>query len=59
MLWTLVRGQTSRRVPLDATAVSDLRTGLAGLTALGIFFAVLLLIYFAWAFYQLLIIGAT
>jgi hypothetical protein len=59
MLRTLVRGQTSRRVPLDAAAVSDLRTGLAGLIALGILFAVLVLIYFAWVFYQLLIIGAT
>jgi hypothetical protein len=59
MLWTLVRGQTSRRVPLDATAVSDLRIGMVGFIALGIFVAVPVLIYFAWALYQLLVVGAT
>jgi hypothetical protein len=59
MQWTLVRVEASRRVPLDATAVSDLRTGMVGLISLGIFVAVLVLIYFAWAFYQLLVVGAT
>ena len=52
-------GETSRRVSLDATAVSDLRTGAVGLIALGIFIAALVLIYFAWDFYQLLVVGAT
>jgi hypothetical protein len=37
----------------------DLRTGMAGLIVLGIVVAVLVLIYFAWAFYQLLVVGAT
>ena len=37
----------------------DLLTGMVGLIALGIFVAVLVLIYFAWAFYQLLVVGAT
>jgi hypothetical protein len=59
MQWTLVRGQASRRVSLDDAAVSDLRTGTAGLIVLGIVVAVLVLIYFAWAFYQLLVVGAT
>jgi hypothetical protein len=59
MQWTLVRGQTSRRLSLDDAAVSDLRTGMAGLIVLGIVVAVLVLIYFAWAFYQLLVVGAT
>jgi hypothetical protein len=59
MLWTLVRGQASRRVPLDASAVSDLRTGMVGFIALGIFVAVPVLIYFAWALYQLLVLEAT
>ena len=59
MQWTLVRGQASRRVSLDDAAVSDLRTGMAGLIVLGIVVAVLVLIYFAWAFYQLLVVGAT
>jgi hypothetical protein len=44
---------------LDDAAVSDLRTGMAGLIVLGIVVAVLVLIYFAWAFYQLLVVGAT
>ena len=39
--------------------MSDLRTGTAGLIVLGIVVAVLVLIYFAWAFYQLLVVGAT
>ena len=39
--------------------MDDLRTGLAGLIALRIFVAVLVLIYFAWAFYQLWVVGAT
>ena len=59
MLGTLVGGQTSRRVPLDATAVSDLRTGMVGWIALGIFVAVPVLIYLVWALYQLVALGAT
>jgi hypothetical protein len=37
----------------------DLLTGMVGLIALGIFVAVLVLIYFAWVVYQLLVVGAT
>jgi hypothetical protein len=32
---------------------------MAGLIALGILVAVLVLIFFAWAFYQLVVLGAT
>ncbi len=39
--------------------MSELRTGMAGLIALGAIVALLVLIYFAWAFYQLVIVGAT
>jgi hypothetical protein len=51
LLWTLVREASQ--------AMSDFQTGLAGLIALGIFIAVLVLIYFVWVAYQLLIVGAT
>jgi len=37
----------------------DLWPGLAGLIVLGVIFAVFVLGYFVWAFYQLVVLGAT
>jgi hypothetical protein len=37
----------------------DFGAGWAGLVALGIFIVALVLIYFVWAFYQLVVLGAT
>ena len=37
----------------------DFGPALAGFVALGILILVLVLIYFAWAFYQLVVLGAT
>ena len=51
LLWPLVREASQ--------AMRDLLTGMVGLIALGIFVAVLVLIYFAWVVYQLLVVGAT
>ena len=51
LLWPLIREASQ--------AMRDLLTGMAGLIVLGIVVAVLVLIYFAWAFYQLLVVGAT
>jgi hypothetical protein len=39
--------------------VDDLWPGLVGLIVLGVVVAVLVLGYFVWAFYQLVILGAT
>jgi hypothetical protein len=39
--------------------MDDLWTGLAGLIVLGIVVTVLVLGYFVWAFYQLVVLGAT
>jgi hypothetical protein len=52
MQWTLVRGQTSRRVSLDDAAVSDLRTGMAGLIALGTIVALIIIGFFMLASYE-------